>query len=158
MLKSPHVSTSPVRLDNSQDPSPEIITKSGKRRKIWEPSDLDSTLAGQRETLSLSPVVQQLHHRHLFSPGEQREEPRCQDTSIADSPHMIINQEFSDTIQSLPWAEQETLQSTKKISSLETNNTDTDEEDQDTNRSPNPLLSSSREELEASIITASDFW
>ena len=114
---------------------------------------------GSRQTwTALSPVVQQLHHRHLFSPGEQREEPRCQDTSIADSPHMIINQEFSDTIQSLPWAEQETLQSTKKISSLETNNTDTDEEDQDTNRSPNPLLSSSREELEASIITASDFW
>ena len=75
MLKSPHVSTSPVRLDNSQDPSPEIITKSGKRRKIWEPSDLDSTLAGQRETLPLSPVVQQRHHRHLFSPGVLREEP-----------------------------------------------------------------------------------
>ena len=33
--------------------SPEIITRSGKRRKVWEPSELNSILAGQRETFPL---------------------------------------------------------------------------------------------------------
>ena len=37
----------------SQDPSLEIITRSGKRRKVWEPSELNSILAGQRETFPL---------------------------------------------------------------------------------------------------------
>ena len=68
-----HKSTSTAAT--SQETSPEVLTESGKRRKVWEPSELDSTLAGQRETLPLSPVVQQHHHRHLFSPGVLREEP-----------------------------------------------------------------------------------
>ena len=37
----------------SQDPSSQIITRSGKRRKVWEPSELNSILAGQRETFPL---------------------------------------------------------------------------------------------------------
>ena len=116
----PPVSTSPVRPDNSpalrpshstrplptfqavtsQDPSPEIITKSGKRRKVWEPSDLDSTLAGQRETLPLSPADQR-HPRHLFSPGEQREGPRSQD-SFSESPHPAVTRESPDPHLSSP--------------------------------------------------------
>ena len=91
----------------SQETCPEIITQSGKRRKVWEPSELDSTIAGQRETLPLSPVDQQRQLRHLFSPGVQREDPQSQDTSLKDSPHPIIDQEPSSPTQSSPWAEQE---------------------------------------------------
>ena len=91
----------------SREPSPEIIKQSGKRRKVWEPSELDSTIAGQRETLPLSPVDQQRQLRHLFSPGVQREDPQSQDTSLKDSPHPIIDQEPSSPTQSSPWAEQE---------------------------------------------------
>ena len=42
---------------SSQDPSLEILTRSGKRRKVWEPSELNSTLAGQRETTRFSSNV-----------------------------------------------------------------------------------------------------
>ena len=38
---------------SSQHPSLEILTRSGKRRKVWEPSELNSILAGQRETFPL---------------------------------------------------------------------------------------------------------
>ena len=57
--------TSPATLSHSTCPVPtfqavtsqKLLQHQG-RRKVWEPSDLNTTLAGERETLPLSPIVQ----------------------------------------------------------------------------------------------------
>ena len=99
-----HKSTSTAAT--SQETSPEVLTKSGKRRKVWEPSELDSTLAGQRETLPLSPVVQQRHHRHLFSPGVLREEPTT--TSPPLRARLVISSASSTSFVPAPTAHKST--------------------------------------------------
>ena len=70
--------------------------------KIWEPSDLDSTLAGQRETLPLSPIDQQHHLHLLISPGDEREESHL--TSVRNILRLVQKRQM------LEWCNQCTKQ------------------------------------------------
>ena len=105
-------------------------------------------MAGQRETVPLSPLDHRHQYRHLFSPGILREEPQTQDSSHIDSPHPDVNQECPSKDDRETESVNESVNEVNEVSEVNKVNEDTIK----TKISPSSPPSSPREEPVKNIV------